>query len=266
MTSSPLHSIGFNTAYVMFSAAAAVVWLLVHDVGYSTFLTLGAALQCLGFVCLAMQVVKDRSMKGISVSTLMLTAVALSCRLVSSLFAGGYVPLDSTGDWLYQLGDVCSLALAAYLLNLAHGALRHTREDHMDTFSYKPAVIGSVMLGVLVHGDLNDCVFFDTTFAVSMNLDTIALLPQLWMLHQIGREVEGLTTHFTACLALSRAAAFAFWVRGYKELRDEETGWNWAGWQLVTMHGLSLLVAVDFLGYYVYSKMRGERMRLPQMI
>ena len=49
-------------------------------------------------------------------------------------------------------------------------------------------VPGCVVLAVFIHGNLNDSFFFDSLWTCAMNIDTIAMLPQLWMLARIGGE------------------------------------------------------------------------------
>ena len=41
-----------------------------------------------------------------------------------------------------------------------------------------------------IHADLNRSFLYDTIWAASTNLDTVAMLPQLWMMTRIGGEVE----------------------------------------------------------------------------
>merc|ERR1719231_1961753 len=103
---------------------------------------------------------------------------------------------------------------------------------------------------------------------MSTNLDTVAMLPQLWMVVKLG-EVECLTSHFVALLIASRACSFAFWFYGYKELQDTGTAYgrnsiNLAGLQLLAAHALQLLLSLDFLFYYVKARVRGDRMQLPK--
>merc|ERR1719231_1690637 len=102
---------------------------------------------------------------------------------------------------------------------------------------------------------------------MSTNLDTVAMLPQLWMVTKLG-EVESMTSHFVALLIASRACSFAFWFYGYKELRDDPRGGratlNLAGWQLIAAHALQLLLSLEFLYYYVKARIKGGRMQLPK--
>ena len=124
-------------------------------------------------------------------------------------------------------------------------------------------------MGVVFHGNLNKSAFFDTTWTIAMNLDTIAMLPQYWMLVKQSGEVEALTAHFVACIVVSRACALAFWYYGYKELAPKKNkkptgGWNIAGWMILFCHGTQLLLSTDFMYHYLSSAMKKVKMVIPE--
>merc|ERR550514_2154627 len=125
----------------------------------------------------------------------------------------------------------------------------------------------------MFHGNLNKSAFFDTTWTIAMNLDTIAMLPQYFMLVKQAGEVEALTAHFVACIVLSRACSLAFWYYGYKELAPKKhkssgfinnrTGLNISGWLIVVCHASQLLLSADFMYHYISSAMGKVKMVLP---
>merc|ERR1719149_436380 len=75
----------------------------LSDIVFSALMTLSASFQCLGFGILLRQVTKDKAVGDVSSRSLQLFAVAIACRLYSTLQYNGYLPLDRTGDWVYQL-------------------------------------------------------------------------------------------------------------------------------------------------------------------
>merc|ERR1719440_902473 len=79
--------------------------------GLSTFITLGVALQLLAYSLLALKVVKQQSVRGVSGKALICHACVYCSRLSSTLWLRGYIPTDSTGNWLYQMTDAMSLAV-----------------------------------------------------------------------------------------------------------------------------------------------------------
>merc|ERR1719247_2656442 len=73
--------------------------------------------QCLAVVLMALQMVSTGSASGISARALSLDALAICCRLSSSLWLNGYLPVDATGDHLFQAVDICSLGVLVWLLH-----------------------------------------------------------------------------------------------------------------------------------------------------
>merc|ERR1719183_663901 len=162
----------------------------------------------------------------------------------------GYLPIDRSGDWVYQCGDIGSLVI---VLNLIYGIHRtypdsyQSEFDTLDAYKFLPAC---VILALACHGDLNNSPFFDTVWTISLFLDTISMLPQLWMLTKLGGQVEALTSHYVASLTVSRLLSFAFWLYGYKELVPLKGGPNVAGYTILISHTLQLLLCADFMYYY----------------
>merc|ERR1719240_2506095 len=102
-------------SYVVFFVGTVTVYNAL-SAGFSSFLTLGAGLQCLGFVLLAMKVQNQQATTGLSGKTLAMYALTLCFRLSSTVHLNGYLPVDQTGDWAYQAIEICSLALVGYLM------------------------------------------------------------------------------------------------------------------------------------------------------
>jgi ER lumen protein retaining receptor len=236
----------------------------VFDLGYSSILTLGSGVQCLGFYTLIAKVQWQKSMHGISEKTLKIYAAVFTLRLMSTLLYSGYLPVDRSGDFVYQFADALSLACVLKLIHMIRHVYVSSYQAECDTMDILRLIPGCVVFAVFIHGNLNNSFLFDTIWTLSMNLDTVALLPQLWMLSKLG-EVECMTSHFVFAMIVSRTCAFAFWWYGYTELARSR-GPNLAGWQLLAAHGLQLLLSLDFLYYYAISKIRGHKMQLPVQV
>jgi len=84
-------------AYALFLLGAVSVWHLVADGAFSSILTVSVMIQCLSLVLLGLQLSSAGSAAGISAQTLLLDALALCCRLSSTLWLNGYLPVDATG-------------------------------------------------------------------------------------------------------------------------------------------------------------------------
>jgi len=238
------------TSYVVFAVCAIIVWRQFSDRDFSTVLTLGSGIQCLGFFLLLQKIRAQRSAAGISARTLHMYVVMFVFRLTSTCIKNGYLPVDKSGDWVYQAADIFSLVLVFQLLYAIHVTHRLTYQSDLDTLPIYVGVIGCLALAVMFHGNLNHAPFYDICWFFAMNVDTIAMLPQLWLMVRKGGEVEALTSHYVASIAISRALAFAFWWHGFQELAPKKGGFNISGWLIIACHGVQLLLSGDFLYHY----------------
>merc|ERR1719316_1091052 len=96
--------------------SAGAIHHLVADGKFSSILTLAVLVQCLGLALLALQVISTGSVAGISARALTLDVLALCCRLSSTLWLNGYLPVDASGDYIFQILDICSLGILIWLL------------------------------------------------------------------------------------------------------------------------------------------------------
>lgn len=251
-------------SYVCFALCGCVVMKEFSDHDFSAVLTLGAGVQCLGFLALLLKVRAQKTVKGVSSKTLEMYVGVFMFRLSSTLIKNGYLPVDRSGDWAYQLGDIVSLLITFQLLYCCHKTHGTTYQLEHDTLDVHKAILPCFVLAFFTHGDLNSNKFFDVMWTISMNLDTLALLPQLYMLSKIGGEVDGMTTHFVIAIFGSRICAMLFWYYGYGELAPADGGANVAGYTIMIMHGLQILLSADFVLHYLKSKFFGKKLVLPQ--
>jgi len=255
-------SVSTAAAYFTFIFCAVVVFQQFSHGDYSAVLTLGAGVQTLGFFLLLLKTKQHKSVAGLSSKTLEMYVLVFIFRLASTLFFDGYLPLDSSGDFVYQIADIASFMLVLQLLYCVHKTHRHTYLVEHDTLEIWRAVPACGILALAFHGNLNNSLFFDVSWTFSTYVDTIAMFPQLWMLTKIGGEVDGMTSHFVASLVISRMCAFAFWFYGYEEIAPEE-GVNMAGWLLITAIAVQVLASADFMFYYARAAVQGSKMVLP---
>merc|ERR1719224_243108 len=221
------------------------------DQDFSAILTLSAAVQCFGLMLLVYKVAKTKTVSGLSARSLEMYVGFFLFRLSSSLFKNGYIPVDRSGDWVYQATDIVSLLLTLQLLYCLHVTHRSTYQEQLDTVEMWRCIPACILVAIFIHGDLNDSPFFDIVWTVSLNLDTVALIPQLWMVYKLGDRMDGLTPHYVAAIVLSRMLAFWFWFYGFPEIAPLKGGMNTAGWLIIGSHTVQLLVASDFMLQYI---------------
>merc|ERR1719247_2800773 len=99
--------------------------------------------QCLAVVLMALQMVSTGSASGISARALSLDALAICCRLSSTLWLNGYLPVDASGDHLFQAIDICSLAIIVWLLHQVLVVKRHSYQAEEDDMSILPIAVGA---------------------------------------------------------------------------------------------------------------------------
>jgi len=241
-------------SYVMFLLGAGLVAKEFSDRDFSAVLTAGSGAQCLGFFLLLHKVKVQNSVAGISCKTLELYVLVHMFRLSSTLFKNGYLPIDKSGDFVYQACDMATLFVLFQLIYCVRMKNKSTYQSDFDSLPIYRALPACVALGVGFHGPLNHSPFFDMMWTIAMNIDMIAMLPQLYMLTARGGEVEALTSNYIAAVFVSRCCATSFWVWGYQEMAPKNGSLNFAGYWCLFAHGMAVLVSADFMYHYWQAK------------
>jgi len=240
-------------AYGVFILSAGAVWHLVSDGRFSSIFTMSAMVQCLAVVFLGMQLLSTGSASGISARALSLDALAICCRLSSTLWLEGYLPGDASGDYIFQAIDICSLIVLAWLLHQILVVKRDTYQAEQDSMPILPLVKGAFILAALLHGDMDDYPTFDTLWMAGLLTSTVAVLPQLWLITKTGGCAEALTGHYIAAMAVSRVFSGMFMWSARSELKCVPwiAGFNHTFWTVLAAHVLQMLLVGDFAYFYV---------------
>jgi len=246
-------STSLAAVYVFFFGLILAMHRLVSNGEFSSIMTMVVMIQCLGFVLLAMQSLSSGSAAGISARALGLDAFALVCRLSSTLWLQGYLPVDASGDWVFQAAEICSLIFVLGLLYQVLVQQKSTYQSEVDCCPAVPLVLVSMMLAALLHGDMNDRPVFDTLWMTGLFADVVAVLPQLWLIARTGRRADALTSHYIAAMAFSRVFSGLFMWAAREDLTCAEwiSGFNHAVWAILGAHVLHLVLIADFTYYYV---------------
>merc|ERR1719162_2201754 len=197
-----------------------------------------------------LQSLSSNSASGISAQALVLEAVSLGLRLSSTVWLDGYLPVDKTGDFLFQAVDVCSLIIVIWLLHRVLVVQSDTYQASDDSLPVAPIVLGSLVLAMVLHGDMNGKPLFDALWMASLFMGVAQVLPQLWLIARRGC-VDALTSHYIAALAISRlCSGFFMWIsRKHITCKPWVDGMNHAPWVILGAHACHLLLLADF-GYY----------------
>merc|ERR1719181_182961 len=106
-------------------------------------------------------------------------------------------------------------------------------------------VMGCVALAVVVHPDLNDWDVFDIAWTVSLYLDTVGMLPQLFMSNKMGK-VPAYTAHHLFATLVSRGFSAWFWYYGAENIARVAEGFSYGACGIVLAHVLQFLFLADF--------------------
>jgi uncharacterized protein with PQ loop repeat len=232
------------------------------DFDWSVILTLGSIFHTLGWYALLHKIMEQKSVAGVSLHTVELLIVVYVVRLLTTTRRSGYLPVDSSGDGFYQTADFVGLAIACVIRRCMVHSHRTTYDELADNLKLRKALPWCVLMAVFVHGDLNESCIFDTLYYLSVNVETIAMMPQLWMFTQGGGEIDGMTSHFVVMQTLGRVCSMVFWWYGMAEI-GEFTTYNVAGVYLMFAQVAQVLQSLDFTFYYTKAQLTGARMVLP---
>ncbi|BAM82431.1 probable ER lumen protein retaining receptor [Cyanidioschyzon merolae strain 10D] len=196
-------------------------------------------------VLLLLKIRATRSCVGISLKTQFLYLV---------VFVTRYLDLFVTFISLYNsVMKVAFISTTAYILYLMFFKFKHTYDKDHDTFRIQFLIAFAAALAFVTPHRYS---LLEVLWTFSLWLESVAILPQLYMLQTTG-ECENLTSHYIFALGLYRALYAVNWVYRY----STEPGY----WQPVTWIAGILQTALygDFFYYYVASRRRGKRLKLP---
>merc|ERR1719343_1994283 len=242
-----------TAAYVIFLVGAGAVYHFIANGEFSAILTMAVMCQCLAIALLGIQMLSSGSAAGVSARALALEAVSFSCRLSSTTWLNGYLPVDASGDLVYQLVDVCSLMIVLGLLYYVLVVQRGTYQSDADSLPALPAVLGALLLAAVFHADMNSRPIFDTLWMAGLFVGVFSVLPQLWLIARTNGVVEACTSHYIAMMAVSRILSGVFmWHARYDvTCAPWVEGVNHAIWVILVAHAVHLLLLGDFAYYYV---------------
>merc|ERR1719378_873404 len=231
------------------------------DRDFSAIVTAAAYSQLIGFLVLAVKAHGTKSVAGLSSKTLVMFVLYYLCRLPATSLKSGYNPVDSTGDYMYQMVDFMALLVVLHLLYCVHKTHVHSYQEEHDSAPLLPLVLPCIICGIFVRAGFNRNPMFDSFFAISLNLETFVMIPQLWMLAKLGGKVDNLTCHYVATTVAANIMTFVWWWYCAPEL--EERGPCLLAQIVVGEQFVKLLFASDFMFYYVQAWINGQSVTLP---
>ncbi|OWZ78912.1 ER lumen protein retaining receptor [Cryptococcus neoformans Bt85] len=186
-----------------------------------------------------------RSCRGISFKSQLLYLIVFLTRYVD-LFTR---PLVSVYNTVMKLFFIASTAYTLYLMKFKY---RPTHDASLDTFQLSYIFGPVAILSLLFNYEFTP---FEITWSFSIWLESVAILPQLFMLQRTG-EAETITTHYLAALGIYRGLYIPNWMYRY----FTEGAFD----AIAVVAGIIQTVIYADFGYiYVTRVLRGQKFELP---
>ncbi|KAI9481370.1 MAG: ER lumen protein retaining receptor [Benjaminiella poitrasii] len=185
--------------------------------------------------------------KGISFKTQLLYSIVFLTR---------YLDLFANKVSIYNtIMKIFFIASSLYILYLMYVKYKATNDAGLDTFRIEYLLIGSAILGVATTYAYT---ILEILWTFSIWLESVAILPQLFMLQRTG-EAETITTHYLFALGAYRGLYLLNWI--YRYVDEGHTDWiAWiAGFIQTALYS-------DFFYIYYTRVLQGEKFELPKMV
>jgi len=248
--------------HVTFAVFALYVYFWVAEGSWSASVTISGMLQSHALVLLACKACVSGQASGISGSAVTLEAIALLCRLSSTSWLKGYLPIDASADFLYQFVDFCGLALAVWLLRRMLFTQPRICQASMDTIGARPLAGVCLSLAALLHADEHHRVLFDSLWIGGVFIGLVAVVPQLQLLAQNGGAADVFVRHYLLTTLVGKFFSFAF-VYDLLFSCDQEfyyqpwiEGFHHPFWSLFVAHLAHFALHMDLIMYCLYRELQ----------
>ncbi|KAK9768816.1 endoplasmic reticulum retention protein [Basidiobolus ranarum] len=209
------------------------------------FRLLGDLMHLASILILLLKIQSSRSVAGISFKTQLLYAI---------VFATRYLDLFSNFSYsIYNsLMKIFFLASSTYILYLMRTKFLATYASSQDSFRLE-YLIGPSAICALIFTEWYT--FNEILWTFSLFLESVAILPQLYMLSTTG-EAETITTHYLGALGAYRAFYLVNWI--YRYFYENKY------YPIAILAGIvQTALYLDFFYIYVTKVLRGKKFKLP---
>jgi len=251
--------------------AIIVFYFMFSDGDFSFCLTLSGTIQMFGFLLITLKVLRTGNCSGLSLQTLICYGCCFFFKTLSVLFYEGYLPYDSSGDFVYRLVEAAAFILSGVMIYLVHVKFRSSYNWDLDRINCVLFIVPTFLLALFVHPSLNNSYWADAAWAFSLYLESVAMFPQIYLFTKKGGEIEAFTSHYVASQGISRLLAFIFWIFSFHELNEiHGEGWglikSYVGHIVMLAQLIQMVILGDFVFHYLRSLQRGMPMTLPTYV
>ncbi|KAK7205184.1 ER lumen protein retaining receptor [Myxozyma melibiosi] len=210
------------------------------------FRFLGDLSHLLSIFILLQKMNKSRSCAGLSFKSQSLYAVVYCTRYLDLLW-GHHISFYNTVMKLFFIGSSISIL---YLMKVK---FKPTHDPNIDTFKIEYLLVGSFLMSLIFTYKYT---IPEILWSFSIWLESVAILPQLFMLQRTG-EAESLTTHYLFALGVYRALYIPNWI--YRFVAEGVID------PIAVVAGIiQTILYSDFFYVYYHKVMRGKKFELPQ--
>lgn len=165
-----------------------------------------------------------------------------------------YIDIFSTNSLYNLVFKIMFIGSQGYIIYLMTNAYKPTNDPNVDTFRVQYLLAGAAVLAILFPVNYT---FSEILWAFSIWLESVAILPQLFMLQRTG-EAETITTHYLFALGSYRALYIPNWI--YRYLTETKRHLDW---QAVVAGLIQTVLYSDFFYVYYTKVLKGKKFKLP---
>merc|ERR1719199_1402976 len=193
---------GFKV-WIGFAAFVVTIFWVFSSGDFSFLLTLSSLVSMFSFLMVAMAIESGKTVKGVSLKMMECYILVFFSRLLAIIPFEGYLPFDKSGDWLYQLCEAVGLCLSGSIVYCCRAQYPNTYSADTDTLNHLYLIGPAAAIALILHPHLNNSIPTDIAWAFALYLESVTVLPQLFMFMKEGK-AQTHTVHFLAAQALSR--------------------------------------------------------------
>ncbi|SPO03503.1 probable HDEL receptor ERD2 [Cephalotrichum gorgonifer] len=209
------------------------------------FRVLGDLSHLLSILILLHKMTQLKSCSGISFKSQVLYMVVYITR---------YLDLFWTKSPYNLIFKILFIGTQGYIIYLMMNEYKPTNDPNTDTFRVQYLLAGAAVLAILLPYSYS---FTEVLWAFSIWLESVAILPQLFMLQRTG-EAETITTHYLFALGVYRALYIPNWIWRYVTEPEKSVDW------IAVVAGLVQTVLYsDFFWIYYNKVLKGRKFKLP---
>ncbi|KAI0124822.1 ER lumen protein retaining receptor 1 [Xylariales sp. AK1849] len=165
-----------------------------------------------------------------------------------------YLDLFVTNSIYNVIFKILFIGSQGYIVYLMTTKYKPTHDPNLDTFRVQYLLGGAAVLAILIPYKYT---FNEILWAFSIWLESVAILPQLFMLQRTG-EAETITTHYLFALGAYRALYIPNWIwRYFTEAKHK------VDWIAVVAGIVQTILYSDFFWIYYNKVMKGKKFKLP---